>query len=186
MKKQFPLDWQSHLVVRAQAGEGVAFELLIDTYREAMTSLARRMLHDGEDASDAVQNAVLKALRGLGAFQAGRPVLPWLLRITTNCCLDALRQRRVQCESLERHEFALSAEVAPAGSELEASMEAQQVAAAIDRLPNRYRDIILMRHFRQMEVGEIASALDKPEGTIKSWLFRARALLRKDLQVALG
>jgi RNA polymerase sigma-70 factor (ECF subfamily) len=43
-----------------------------------------------------------------------------------------------------------------------------------------------MRHYRHMDVNEIASALNIPEGTIKSWLFRARALLRKDLQVALG
>jgi RNA polymerase sigma-70 factor (ECF subfamily) len=49
------------------------------------------------------------------------------------------------------------------------------------RLPARYREIVMMRHFRQMEVNEIAAEMHRPEGTVKSWLFRARAMLRKDL-----
>ena len=57
---------------------------------------------------------------------------------------------------------------------------------AIHRLPVKYRKIIFMRHFQHKDVNEIAEELKKPEGTIKSWLFRARALLRKDLRVAMG
>ena len=53
---------------------------------------------------------------------------------------------------------------------------------AIKRLPWRYRQIIMMRHFEHMDVNEIAVQLHKPEGTIKSWLFRARAMLQKDLE----
>jgi MFS family permease len=66
------------------------------------------------------------------------------------------------------------------------SIQEGQVMEAIGRLPEKYRSIIVMRHFKHMDVNEIAIELNKPEGTIKSWLFRARAILKKDLQVALG
>jgi len=66
------------------------------------------------------------------------------------------------------------------------SIRQGQVIEAIERLPDKYKRIIFMRHFKHMDVNEIATALDKPEGTIKSWLFRARALLKKDLHLALN
>lgn len=179
-------DWETHLVLRAQAGESVAFELLADEHRSALHGLAQRMLHDPEDANDAVQDSLIKAFRALHQFQPGRPVLPWLLRICSNCCVDIIRHRKAIPESLDRHEFALQDDSVNVSDSAEIGIQGDAVRAAVNRLPDRYRSIILMRHFRHMEVCEIASALNKPEGTIKSWLFRARARLRKDLQVALG
>ncbi len=176
-------DWESHLVIRAQAGEAVAFELLADTHRDSMRSLALRMLRHSDDAKDAVQDSFLKAFRAIHSFQPGRPVLPWLLRITSNCCVDVMRHRRVQTEPIDKYEFALP-EGGPLISEgIESKIQGEWVHDAVDRLPEHYRNIIRMRHFGQMEVGEIANALNKPEGTIKSWLFRARALLKKDLRL---
>jgi RNA polymerase sigma-70 factor (ECF subfamily) len=65
------------------------------------------------------------------------------------------------------------------------SIREKAVLDAIYRLPEKYRRIIFLRHFKHMDVNEIAVVLNKPEGTIKSWLFRARALLRKDLRMSL-
>jgi RNA polymerase sigma-70 factor (ECF subfamily) len=76
------------------------------------------------------------------------------------------------------------------GDTVEESVEARQSARsiqeAINRLPARYREIIRMRHEQQMAVGDIALATGAPEGTVKSWLFRARAHLAKDLQIELA
>lgn len=186
MKPHHMPDWESHLVIRAQAGERVAFELLADEHRGAMLHHAARLLRDADDAHDAVQDALVKAWRAIRSFQPGRPVLPWLLRIVSNCSVDALRARRHVPDRLEPYEYSLSDESRGVWESAEAKFEGDLVRAAVDRLPEPYRGIIHMRHFRSMEVTEIASALNRPEGTIKSWLFRARALLRKQLQVALG
>lgn len=186
MHLQRVTDWETHLVLRAQAGEAIAFELLADSHRDSLRNLAMRMLRDSEDANDAVQDALVKAFRAIDSFQPGRPVLPWLMRICSNCCVDALRHRRQAPESLDKHEYSLCDPTQSVEDGAANGIDGEIVRAAVERLPIRYRTIIFMRHFRQMEVGEIASALNKPEGTIKSWLFRARALLRKDLQVALG
>ncbi|MCW5936086.1 MAG: sigma-70 family RNA polymerase sigma factor [Fimbriimonadaceae bacterium] len=176
--------WEEHLVRRAQAGESVALEMLLDQYRPAVRAQAMRMLRDADDASDAVQETFVKAVRALGTFDPERPLLPWLMRICSNCCVDLMRDRRKVGESLEPHEHSLTDDGVDIQRGAERDHERAIVEGAVTRLPERYRDIIVMRHYRHMDVNEIATALDKPEGTIKSWLFRARALLRKDLDVA--
>lgn len=179
------LDWETHLIVRASEGDEEAFGLLVARHRPALAHLAMRMLRNPEDASDAVQDALLKAFRAIRNFDPERPLRPWLCRICSNCCVDAVRARRREGEPLEGHEHLLREPVAT-DERAEGAIQQGQILDAIGRLPERYKCIILMRHFRHMDVTEIAAALDKPEGTIKSWLFRARALLKKDLAPAMG
>lgn len=179
------LSWEAHLIVRAADGDEVAFELLCDTYRPVLMSLAMRMLRNADDANDAVQESLLKAFRAIGDFDPERPLKPWLCRICANCCVDAVRSRRRDGESLDLHAYMLQDDEEVA-EQAAGSINHSQVVEAIGRLPEKYQRIILMRHFKHMDVNEIAKELDKPEGTIKSWLFRARALLKKDLQVAMG
>jgi RNA polymerase sigma-70 factor, ECF subfamily len=165
------LSWESHLVRRAAQGERVAFELLADLYRPTLFSLAE---------------ALVKAFRAIGDFDTARPIRPWLCRICTNCCVDAVRNRRHTGDSLDQHEYMLQDGAESLEDQAGGAMRHTAVVEAIQRLPEKYRRIIFMRHFKHMDVNEIAAELDKPEGTIKSWLFRARALLKKDLRVALG
>lgn len=174
-------EWEEHLVIRAQKGEHVAFDLLMDMFRPAINAQAMRMLRDPEDAQDAVQDTVVKACRAIRSFEPGRPMLPWLLRICSNCCVDIIRSRKTVVDNIETYEHALSDVRIDVSADLERSVGAEWVHDAVERLPRKYREIIVMRHFRHMDVMQIAEALDKPEGTIKSWLFRARALLKKDL-----
>jgi RNA polymerase sigma-70 factor (ECF subfamily) len=180
------LSWEAHLVERAAQGELVAFELLADLYRPTLLSLATRMLRDSDDARDAVQETLIKAYRAIGDFDPLRPIKPWLCRICANCCVDAVRARKKQPDSLEHHEHMLKDDSENLEDRAVRTMRERLIVEAVSRLPERYRNIITMRHFDHMDVNEIAIALDKPEGTIKSWLYRARALLKKDLSVALG
>ncbi|MBI1755951.1 MAG: sigma-70 family RNA polymerase sigma factor [Fimbriimonas ginsengisoli] len=186
MKSNRILSWEAHLIQRAAQGEGVAFELLADLHRPALRSLALRMLRNSDDANDVVQETLVKAFRAIGDFDPERPLRPWLCRICANCCVDAVRGKRREGEPLEGHENLIRDDGPDVDESAGDSIEREQVLNAVERLPERYRRIIFMRHFRHMDVNEIAVALGKPEGTIKSWLFRARAMLRKDLQVAMG
>jgi RNA polymerase sigma-70 factor (ECF subfamily) len=185
MKSQRILSWETHLVQRATAGEDVAFELLADLYRPTLTHLALRLLRNSDDANDAVQETFIKALRALKDFDHERPIKPWLCRICVNCCVDVARNRKHVGASLDQYDYNLQDPVA-LETTANGSFQQSAVVEAIQRLPDKYRKIIFMRHFRHMDVVEIANALNKPEGTVKSWLFRARTLLKKDLSVALG
>lgn len=186
MKPPRMVTWESHLIRRAAQGESVAFELLADLYRPALNSLAMRMLRNSDDAKDAVQDALIKAFRAIGDFDPERPIKPWLCRICANCCVDVVRHRRRDGDSLDQHEYMLQDPAAALDEQAAGTMRQSAVMEAIGRLPEKYRKIIFMRHFKHMDVNEIALALNKPEGTIKSWLFRARAMLKKDLRVALS
>jgi RNA polymerase sigma-70 factor, ECF subfamily len=178
------LSWESHLVERAKLGERVAFELLTDQYRPTLLNLALRMLRNTDDAKDAVQDTLVKAFRALKDFDPERPIKPWLCRICANCCVDTVRERKRDGDPLEQHEYMLQDGADTLDEQASESIEGDAVREAVNRLPEKYRKIIFMRHFRHMDVNEIAAELKKPEGTIKSWLFRARAILKKDLQVA--
>lgn len=173
------ITWDSHLVARAKAGDQVAFELIVDTYRPALMSLAMRKLRSAEDAHDVVQETFIKAFKNLKDFDVERPIRPWLSRICMNCIVDVARQRKGNIENLDSVEYALS-EGNTTEERAEGSFRRNQIMDALSKLPYRYRQIIIMRHFEHLDVMEIAAKLDKPEGTIKSWLFRARALLAKD------
>ncbi len=179
------LSWESHLIARATEGDEVAFELLSDIYRPVLLSLALRMLRNADDANDAVQETFLKAFRAIREFDPERPLKPWLCRICANCCVDAVRARRRDGDSLDQHEYMLQ-DGGEVDDQATGAIRQGQLVEAIGRLPEKYRRIILMRHFKHMDVNEIAAELSKPEGTIKSWLFRARALLKKDLHLAVG
>lgn len=178
--------WETHLVERAKLGEAVAFELIADEYRPALMSLAVRMLRNVDDAHDVVQETFIKAFRAIKDFDGSRPLKPWLSRICSNCCVDSVRNRKREGESLDAHEYMLADPTQNLEEKAIRAMHQRLVIDAVAKLPEKYRRIVFMRHFRHMDVNEIADALKKPEGTIKSWLFRARAMLKKDLQVALG
>ena len=178
--------WESHLVARAQRGEELAFEMLMDLHGQAVKGHAMRLLRNQEDAEDATQETFVKAYRALSGFDAERAILPWLMRICSNCCIDIVRQRKRVGEPLEHFEHVLADNGDTVEESVEARQSARSIQEAINRLPARYREIIRMRHEQQMAVGDIALATGAPEGTVKSWLFRARAHLAKDLQIELA
>lgn len=173
---------EANLVKKASRGDAKAFDEIALRYRSTLYAMANRMLRNGDDATDAVQDTLIKAFRAIKDFDPQRPVKPWLCRICSNCCVDIVRQRRHKGESLEQHEFMLcdpSEEIETKASD---SLRQQAIVDAMDKLPSKYQRILVMRHFKHMDVSEIAHELGTPEGTVKSWLFRARAMLKKDLQ----
>lgn len=184
--KIMSLNCELGIVDMAKAGDKSAMETLVDAYRPAVKAHAFRLLNNHDDANDATQETFVKAFRAIKSFDETRPFLPWIMRICTNCCVDIIRNRKRGTEGLDRVEHKLCDEVQDIDAGIDLETENAYVKGAIKRLPVRYRDIIEMRHYRHMEVNEIALELNKPEGTVKSWLFRARALLRKDLAPVLG
>lgn len=177
------VDREECFVSKAASGDREAAEWLIRTHRGSLYCQAVRMLRNADDANDAVQETFVKALRALRSFDPTRPLRPWLSRICTNCCIDVARNRNRGEDCLDRHEFSLPDPSAAADEKASRNIEGEYVADAIGRLPENYRQIILMRHFQHKDVNEIAADLNAPEGTVKSWLFRARTLLRKELEL---
>ena len=168
------------LVTKAASGCRESFDSLVDLHYEAVYAHAYRILRNGDDASDATQTTFVKALRSIAEFDVTRPMRPWLYRICGNVCIDVARGRHRSNESIDKHAYMLESNDDLVGSAEQNDLR-EKILRAIMNLPEKYRRILILRHYEQMAVEEIAEALDAPEGTIKSWLFRARAMLKKEL-----
>ncbi|HYC89727.1 MAG TPA: sigma-70 family RNA polymerase sigma factor [Thermoanaerobaculia bacterium] len=167
----------------------LALETLVRTHTGALLRVARRFLRSEEDARDAVQDAFVSAFRALDRFGAHAQLATWLHRIVVNACLMRLRtQRRRPEEELE----ALLPRFAEDGHQLEPSepwcetaetlLEREElcgvVRAAIDELPDTYREVVLLRDIEELSTEETADLLGVTPNAVKIRLHRARQALR--------
>ena len=179
------------LVKRAQKGDMDAFETLVTKYEKKVFSISFRMLSDREEAMDASQEVFIKVFKALSGFKSESKFSTWLYRITTNVCLDLLRKRK------DNSAISFDAEVETEDGEMrldpvdrtpgvEETIEREElkrlVSEAVMKLPEIHRTMIILRDFNDLSYSEIASAIDCPEGTIKSRISRARKAL-KDLML---
>ena len=145
-----------------------------------------RFTYDVEDARDVTQDVFIKVYGALDSFDPRFKFSTWLFRIAGNAAIDHLRRRRVRTLPLERPPGPDGEvrEVDPAETrpnpheELSRQRLRAALAAAIDRLPDDYRELISLRHYGEMPYEEIAELKGMPLGTVKNKLFRARQALR--------
>ena len=169
----------SALVRAIRRGEPQAARLLVERYHGAIFGLCFRILRHREDAEDIVQETFIRALGALPGFDAGRPLRPWLLKIAANRCRSMLstQSRRPRVDSsVSRPE-----QVDPRPGRDDPNDLAGELEQALDRLRPEYRLVFLMFHEQTLSYEEIASALERPVGTIKTWLHRARAEMAEHL-----
>ena len=166
------------IVEHCQAGRADGFAQLLLAYQERVYRRAFSFLHHREDALDITQEVFIRTIPALRSFIPGRPLWPWLRRITTNLCLNYLRGR----PALLSLELALEQPGRAAGSDPEeaalARWDWQQVSSALARLPHLYRMALVLRHQEQLSYAEVARAMDLPLGTVKTYLFRGRQALK--------
>jgi RNA polymerase sigma-70 factor, ECF subfamily len=160
------------LVERCRGGETAAFEALVERYQRVLFTVALRMLGDYDAASDAAQNAFVKAYQKLDTFDPTRRFFSWIYRILVNECLNARRDGRPH----EPIPPDLRADGTPADL-FERAERRRQVQAAILALPMEYREVIVLRHFTELSYEKIGEMLHVPAKTVKSRLHTAKERL---------
>jgi RNA polymerase sigma-70 factor, ECF subfamily len=184
-----PVVAESELVAQLRRGDAHAYETLVRTYAASLLRTARRYLRAEEDARDAVQEAFIAAFRSIAKFEATAQVSTWLQRIVINASLMKLRtQRRHPEDDIELllprfkedgHQVEPSvAWNEPADAVLQRAELAQVVRDAIDRLPETYRVVLMLRDIEEMSTEEAAAALGITANALKIRLHRARQALR--------
>jgi RNA polymerase sigma-70 factor (ECF subfamily) len=160
------------LIARCKAGETAAFEGLVVRYQRVLFTVAVRMLGDADAASDAAQNAFIKAYQKLETFDPNRRFFSWIYRILVNECLNARRDHT-------DHEPLTPAIASVGGPDaaFEAAERRGRVQAAILALPIEYREVIVLRHYTGLSYEEIGEALHLPAKTVKSRLHTAKQRL---------
>jgi RNA polymerase sigma-70 factor, ECF subfamily len=183
------LDPESTLVAGIRARAGEAYRALLQQYGQRMRMVARRFLHSDEDSADAVQDALLSAYQSIDTFVGGSRLWTWLCRILINVCLTKLRYRsRRPAVSLEdayasfegTDGFALPACTRTEPVHLQASRAEirERVRGCIAQLPERYRQVLVLRDIEELDTQETAQRLHLSPGAVKTRLHRARHSLR--------
>jgi len=166
----------AYLVAGARLGDSQAFARLAEHRGPRLLAHARRLTDDVETAKDVVQEAWVGILRGLTGLRDDRAFLPWALRIVTRAAQRDLRGR-IARRRLER-DFAAEAGVEARGHDPAESADAALLRKAIALLPRDQAAALALFYLEDLDVAEVAVALDAPVGTIKTRLMHGRAKLR--------
>ncbi|AMV37699.1 RNA polymerase sigma factor [Planctomyces sp. SH-PL62] len=167
------------LVEAIRSGDPQAPRELIARFQGVVFGLCFRMLNHRHDAEDAMQETFVRALRGIFGFDATRPIRPWLLEIAANRCRTALASRARRPPSAEPSWIVDQADlrsVPPDPDDLAGELE-----LALGRLRPEYRLVFALFHEQGLSYEEVAQAVGRPIGTVKTWLHRARAELAAHL-----
>jgi RNA polymerase sigma-70 factor (ECF subfamily) len=174
-----PLDRE--LVREAQEGSHAAFEALVRKYSERAFRVAYRVVRDEELAADVLQEALIKAYRGLRNFENRSAFYTWLYRIVVNLALDRRRRERPGTTVEWADEVALNVEARvaqpPSTTPELASVRAEVrelVAHGVRELPDGQREVLLLREVEGLSYQEIAATMGISKGTVMSRLHYAR------------
>lgn len=164
------------VVLAAQAGDAQAFAALVRLHQRRAYAVARAIVLTHEDAEDAVQEGFLHAFRALDRFRPEQAFGAWLHRIVANAALDLARRRKVR-DADELPESVASPRATRDAAERDELRT--RLRAGLDRLPERQRAVIVLHDVEGFKHAEIGGMLGIPEGTARSDLHHARALLRR-------
>lgn len=150
-------------------GEAAAIQTLVDRYQSDVFGMCVRLLQHRHDAEDVTQEVFLRIFRSLKRWDMHRPLKPWIMGITVNRCRTWMAQRAKRPELVDYLHETVSTKPEDDGPEL-----AREIQTALQGLRFEYRSVFVMFHERGLPYEEIAEALEKPVGTVKTWLHRAR------------
>ncbi|MCB9871902.1 MAG: sigma-70 family RNA polymerase sigma factor [Planctomycetes bacterium] len=171
------------LIAGAKHGDHGNFQTLVELYMGRAIGFAMGYVRNRDDAVDLAQDAFYRVYKHLDRFREGERFSPWFFRILRNCCLNFLdgRRRARQVSIHPRNEDDLGMELVGLLPEPTAQVEntevCQQLWSAMGELSVAHREIILLRHFQDLDYAAIAEVLEIPIGTVMSRLFHARKKL---------
>lgn len=169
------------LIRQVLAGRVELFEVLVRRYQRLVATAALRMGVPRQEVEDVANEVFLKVYRNLQAYEPQHALSTWLYRITVNAALDHRRRRRP--DALMDEIPASLSDTGPSPHDRAAeSQRSRLLKEALQRIPEHYRVPLVLSHVEGLPVEEVARVLDLPEGTVKSRLFRARAILKETIR----
>ncbi len=176
------------LIAEILSGNHRAFHVFVEKYQRLVSHIVFRMVSNRADREDLCQEVSVKMYRNLRGFKFGSKVSTWIARIAYNTCINYLEKKKVpllQDMSNDDDERDAIDAAADQSISLEVQIENrdlfERVQAEMKHLPPQYAAVLTLYHLDEMTYEEITEITDLPMGTVKSYLFRARKLLKDRL-----
>jgi RNA polymerase sigma factor (sigma-70 family) len=177
------------LVERAKEGDQRAYADLMQRYKDSIFFMVLKMVNNKDDAMDITVTTFAKAFENLEKYRPDYAFSTWLFRIATNGSIDFIRKKKIQTTSIhalsgdggEDKTFEIRSDVLNPEETSIKKQQTEQLKEIIDKLPLRYKTLIILRYFDELSYEEISLQLDLPLGTVKAQLFRGRDLLHNIL-----
>lgn len=175
------------LVIRALEGEQHAYAELMERYRESIYYMLLKMVRNTDDAEDLTIEAFGKAFNRLAQYHPSYAFSTWMFKIASNNCIDFIRKEKkkrtmsidtgMTNEDGENITYDIDSGGRDPEEELMRDQKMAQMREVVMKLKPRYRELVILRYFKEYSYDEIAAELELPLGTVKAQLFRAREFL---------
>ncbi len=173
------------LIAIAISGREDTFEELVRRYQRPIVSYVYRILNDYDGSLDVTQEVFIKVYNSLERYSSDYKFSTWLYRIAHNAAIDHIRRRSGKLQSLEAegkegvYQLQLESPRPTPEQDRERSEWRTEIESVVKCLPSAYRELIELRHGKDLSYGEIAEVTNLPLGTVKNRLFRAREMMRE-------
>ena len=178
---------EQRLVRLSRGGDDSAFAELVETHQAAVFGTALRLVHDREMAAEVSNRVFYRAYEHLTSFDDSRPLRPWLVRIAAREALNELRtRRRDAAQTVGGEAAAIELEQLGGGPDpaevLPRRERSATIRAAVERLPEAQRMVVVLRYFADLSYADIAEATQQTVNNVGVLLLRARERLRRELE----
>lgn len=173
------------LIAIAIRGREDTFEELVRRYQRPIVSYVYRMLNDYDLSLDVAQEVFIKVYNSLERYSSDYKFSTWLYRIAHNAAIDHIRRRSGKEQSLETesedgtYQLQIESPRPTPEQDRERSEWRNEIESVVKCLPSVYRELIILRHSKDLSYGEISEVTGLPLGTVKNRLFRAREMMRE-------
>ena len=182
------MDIEKNLISRCKNYDKSSFVELFKNYQRYLYSICYSYTQNEQDSLDIVQEIYIKVFKNISSFDDTMAFRPWLRRISVNTCLNFNRNLKSNVISLNyeyANELCLKDSIV-SDYNLEEEVEKKEfkkiIKARLKDLPDNFRMVIALRYFEDLSYLEISELLNRPLGTIKTELYRAKAILKKELE----
>lgn len=172
-----------NLILLCQKGKIRAFETLVNRYKKNAYFIALGLVGNSDDAFDLSQEAFVRVYKSINKYNGRSKFFPWFYTILTNLCKNHLKKQNVRKKYLSS-EIAREKLTQTQESEGESEKESlkQKLLDEIDKLPYKFKEVIVLKHFRGFSYKEISETLGIPVGSVMSRLYYARKKLKENLK----
>ena len=179
---------ESILIDEALAGDEKAYWKIVNIYKDRLFRVSYCILHNADEAEDIVQDVFVKMYKNLNKFRRQSSIYTWLYRITVNLSCNRIRSKKTRPQSSlneivddKKYVKIMTDPKRTPEQKLMRSQTQDAIIEAIKTLSPKLQEVIIMRYYNEMDYKEIADMLNVNMGTIKSRLFAAREILKKNI-----